>query len=51
MSQVMSRDIPVNASALELSMYHIFNKVWDEISYPFPNFHGYTIVVWEWISN
>ena len=25
-------------------------KVWDEITYPFPNFNGCTIDVWEWIS-
>ena len=27
------------------------DKVWDEITYPFPNFNGCTIEVWEWISN
>ena len=26
-------------------------KVWDEITYPFPNFKGTTFEVWEWISN
>ena len=26
-------------------------KLWDEISYPFPNFNGVTVEVWEWISN
>ena len=26
-------------------------NVWDEINYPFPNFNGCTIDVWEWISN
>ena len=25
--------------------------VWDEITYPFPNFNGFTVEVWEWISN
>ena len=25
-------------------------QVWDEITYPFPNFNGYTVEVWEWIS-
>ena len=25
-------------------------KVWDEITYPFPNFNGFTVEVWEWIS-
>ena len=23
----------------------------DEITYPFPNFNGGTVEVWEWISN
>ena len=27
------------------------NKVWDEIIYPFSNFNGCTIYIWEWISN
>ena len=26
------------------------NKVWDKITYPFPNFNGCIIEVWEWIS-
>ena len=26
-------------------------KVRDEITYPFPNFNGATVEVWEWISN
>ena len=30
---------------------YINYKVWDEITYPFPNFNGYTVEVWEWISN
>ena len=25
-------------------------KLWDEITYPFPNFNGATVEVWEWIS-
>ena len=25
--------------------------MWDEITYPFPNFNGTPIEVWEWISN
>ena len=28
---------------------HMPSKVWNEISYPFPNFNGFTVVVWEWI--
>ena len=30
---------------------HMPNKLWDKITYPFPNFHGATIEVWEWRSN
>ena len=26
------------------------SKVWDEITYPFPNFNGATVEVWEWLS-
>ena len=26
-------------------------KVWGENTYPFPNFNGATVEVWEWISN
>ena len=25
--------------------------MWDEITYPFPNFNGCTVEVWEWINN
>ena len=27
------------------------SKVWGEITYPFPNFNGCTVELWEWISN
>ena len=27
---------------------HMPSNVWDDISYPFPNFNGYTVEVWEW---
>ena len=27
------------------------SKVWDEITYAFPNFNGATVEVWELISN
>ena len=27
------------------------SKVWDDITYPFPNFNGSTVEVLEWISN
>ena len=30
---------------------HMPNKVWDEITYPFPNFNGCIMEVWEWVSN
>ena len=30
---------------------HMASKVWGEIIYPFPNFNGTTVEVWEWISN
>ena len=29
---------------------HIYSKVWDAIIYPFLNFNGCTVEVWEWIS-
>ena len=29
----------------------MLSKVWDEITYPFPNFNGCTVEVWEWIIN
>ena len=28
---------------------YIQYKVWDEITYPFPNFNGANIGIWEWI--
>ena len=30
---------------------HMPNNVWDEITYPLPNFNGATVEVWKWISN
>ena len=27
------------------------SKVWDKITYPFLNFNGCIVEVWEWISN
>ena len=29
---------------------YVHYNVWDEITYPFPNFNGGTVEVWEWIS-
>ena len=31
--------------------YFIDYKVWDEITYPSPNFNGCTVDVWKWIIN
>ena len=25
--------------------------MWDETTFPFPNFNGATVEIWEWISN
>ena len=36
---------------LAWSSNYIHYKVWHEISYPFPNFNGAAVEVWEWISN
>ena len=30
---------------------YIPSKVWDEITYPFPNFNGESVELWVWISN
>ena len=30
---------------------YIHHDVWDETTYPFPNFNGSTVEPWEWISN
>ena len=30
---------------------HIHYKMWDEITYPFPNFNSSGIGVWEWMNN
>ena len=30
---------------------NMLGKVWDEITYPFPNINCATVEVWEWISN
>ena len=30
---------------------HMLRKVWDKITHPSPNINGYTVEVWEWISN
>ena len=30
---------------------HMPSRVVDQVTYPFPNFNGVTVEVWEWISN
>ena len=30
---------------------YIYYNVWYEITYPFPNFNGCTVEIWEWLSN
>ena len=30
---------------------HMPSKVWDKITYQFPNLSGATVEVWQWISN
>ena len=41
--------INFNASVYKYNYIHY--KMWVEIAYPFPNFNGCTVEVWEWISN
>ena len=38
-------------SALTWISNVIHHEVWDNITYPFPNFNGVTVEVWEWIIN
>ena len=33
----------------QMSNHHIQYKVWDEITYLFPNFNGAAVEVWEWV--
>ena len=40
----------VNLNTLAWISNHIPSKVWVWITYPFPNFNGYTIEVWDWTS-
>ena len=30
---------------------YIYHEIWDEITYPFPNFNGTTVEIWIWISS
>ena len=36
---------------IQVTWVNMPSKVWDEITYPFPNFNGCTAEVWERISN
>ena len=40
----------INSNAIMDTQSHA-DEVWYEITYPFPNFNGYIVEVWEWISN
>ena len=46
----LGRTLPCHGGEVCWGKY-IHYKVWDEITYPFLNFNGYTIEVWEWIDN
>ena len=30
---------------------YMYHNIWDENTFPFPDFNGATVEVWEWISN
>ena len=56
MTKVRCKDLPDSDQgdfrclcAVDSSSY-INYKVWDEITYPFPNFNGTTVEVWEWLK-
>ena len=47
------RWIPRTNDQLRGKCFHLMTsscEVWNEVTYPFPNFNG-TVEVWEWISN
>ena len=53
-SSVQNGHIQSGFDALvERKCFSIYNhyKVWDEIIYPFPNFNGATVEVWELMNN
>ena len=60
MAYVLNSNIEIDILHVGISMIYIKNRnnihryiciVWDEITYPFPNFNGATVEVWEWISS
>ena len=36
---------------LNASINHMLGEVWNEITYPFPNFNSGTVEAWEWLTN
>ena len=36
---------------MSMELNYMPSKVWDEITYPFPNFNSYVVEVKEWLSN
>ena len=57
---ILTLDVPRNLGPISLLWInliptwissYIHYKVWGEIIYPFLNFNGATVDVWEWISN
>ena len=47
MASILSRPQCVNPWLIN----YIHYKMWDEITYPFPNFNGAAVEVWEYLSN
>ena len=43
--------INFNPSMDKYTSNHLLSNMWDKITYPFPNFNGCTVEIWEWISN
>ena len=41
--------LPLLLTWIDFDLIHY--KMWDDITYPFLNFHGATVEVQEWISN
>ena len=51
MSYIINDLRPQRPLSLTWMSNHMLSKVWGEITYPFPNFNGCTVEVWEWLSN
>ena len=57
-SQLISQNAPsapftnmVELKSTAWISHYIHYKMWDKITYPFPNFNGAPVEVWEWISD